>query len=211
LLVDREGALMDVALATGSTGAAASVELPAYRIHHYPAGLIDRLNLPGNRAVVLRPVLPQDAQAEQRFVVALSLASRHKRFHVGLRQLSEATLKQMTEIDYRQHVALVAQVFDERQAPDAEVQIVADARYVRLAGTNEAEFAVAVADDWQSLGLGRALMARLARHAKAQGLAALVGDVLPENRRMLVLMRGLGAHTRPHPDGPQLVQVVYPL
>ncbi|HJV68721.1 GNAT family N-acetyltransferase [Ideonella sp.] len=184
---------------------------PVFRIHRYPAGLIDRLNLPGNRAVVLRPVLPQDAEAEQAFVGGLSLASRHKRFHVGLRQLSAATLRQMTEIDYRDHVALVAQVFDENHPPDAEPPIVADARYVRLAGTDEAEFAVAVADDWQSLGLGRALMARLARHAKAQGLAALVGDVLPENRRMLVLMRGLGAHTRPHPDGPQMVQVVYRL
>jgi hypothetical protein len=55
------------------------------------------------------------------------------------------------------------------------------------------------------------LMARLARHAKAAGLQALVGDVLPENRRMLVLMRGLGARTRAHPDGPGLVQVVFDL
>ncbi|MGM9490114.1 GNAT family N-acetyltransferase [Ideonella sp. YS5] len=184
---------------------------PTFRIHRYPAGMIDRLNLPGQRSVVLRPILPQDADAEQRFVTGLSLASRHKRFHVGLRQLSPSTLRQMTEIDYRDHVALVAQVQDDSRAPDAEPEIVADARYVRLAGTNEAEFAIAVADEWQSLGLGRALMARLARHAKAQGLDALVGDVLPENRRMIVLMRGLGATTRPHPDGPSLVQVVYGL
>lgn len=186
-------------------------DAPPFRIHRYPAGLIDRLQLPGQRAVVIRPVLPQDAEAEQRFVGGLSLASRHKRFHVGLRQLSPATLRQMTEIDYRDHVALVAQVQDEARPAEAEPEIVADARYVRLAGTAEAEFAIAVADEWQSLGLGRALMARLARHAKASGYAALVGDVLPENRRMLVLMRGLGAHTRPHPDGPQMVQVVYPL
>jgi acetyltransferase len=184
---------------------------PIFRIHRYPAGMIDRLTLPGNRSVVLRPILPQDAEAEQRFVTGLSLASRHKRFHVGLRQLSPSTLRQMTEIDYRDHVALVAQVQDESRAPDAEPEIVADARYVRLAGTHEAEFAIAVADEWQSLGLGRALMARLARHARSQGLHALVGDVLPENRRMIVLMRGLGATTRPHPDGPALVQVVYGL
>lgn len=184
---------------------------PTFRIHRYPAGMIDRLNLPGGRAVVLRPVLPQDAEAEQRFVEGLSLASRHKRFHVGLRRLSPATLRQMTEIDYRDHVALVAQALDDTQPQDAEPEIVADARYVRLAGTREAEFAIAVADEWQSLGLGRALMARLARHARARGLAALVGDVLPENRRMIVLMRGLGADTRPHPDGPALVQVVYDL
>jgi acetyltransferase len=184
---------------------------PTFRIHRYPAGMIDRLSLPGGRAVVLRPILPQDAEAEQRFVTGLSLSSRHKRFHVGLRQLSPGMLRQMTEIDYRDHVALVAQVHDESRASDVEPEIVADARYVRLDGTCEAEFAIAVSDQWQSLGLGRALMARLARHAKAQGLQALVGDVLPENRRMIVLMRGLGATTRPHPDGPSLVQVVFDL
>jgi acetyltransferase len=172
----------------------------------------ERLALPGDRAVLLRPISPLDAAAEQAFVGDLSLASRHKRFHVGLRQLSPSMLRQMTEIDHRDHVALVAEVLADGSTPVLSTRLVADARYVRSTEQpHEAEFAIAVADDWQSLGLGRTLMARLAGHARRQGIQALVGDVLPENRRMLVLMRGLGAETRPHPDGPQLVQVVYPL
>lgn len=173
----------------------------------------ERVALPGGRSVLLRPIQPEDAPGEQAFVGSLSLASRQKRFHVGLRQLSPGLLRQMTEVDQQDHVALVAEVLveaDREEPPPA--RLVADARYVRLPGQpGEAEFAIAVADEWQSLGLGRALMARLARHAKARGLRALIGDVLPENRRMLVLMRGLGAETRPHPDGPALVQVVFPL
>ena len=172
----------------------------------------ERLALAGGRAVLLRPIAPPDADAEQAFVGKLSLASRHKRFHVGLRQLSPSMLRQMTEIDQRDHVALVAEVLLDGATPVLATRLVADARYVRSTEQpHEAEFAIAMADDWQSLGLGRTLMARLASHAKRQGLKALVGDVLPENRRMLVLMRGLGGETRPHPDGPQLVQVVYPL
>lgn len=180
----------------------------------------ERLALPGNRAVLLRPIRADDAEAEQAFVGGLSLASRHRRFHVGLRQLSAPMLQQMTVVDQHRHVALVAEalVADAlvADAPGpATPRLVADARYVRLPTAPgqpaEAEFAIAVADDWQSLGLGRTLMDRLARHARASGLRALVGDVLPDNRRMLVLMRGLGAHPRPHPDGPQLVQMVYPL
>lgn len=183
----------------------------------------ERLALPGGRAVLLRPIRADDAEAEQAFVSGLSLASRHKRFHVGLRQLSAPMLQQMTVVDQHEHMALVAEALPglvisavaeasaTRLAADTP-RLVADARYVRLPGPRaEAEFAIAVADDWQSLGLGRTLMDRLARHARAAGLRALVGDVLPDNRRMLVLMRGLGAHTRPHPDGPQLVQMVYPL
>lgn len=175
--------------------------------------LVERMALPGGRAVLLRPVHPGDAPGEQAFVSSLSLASRQKRFHVGLRQLSPSTLRQMTEVDQQEHVALVAEVVTDAHQPEPRpARLVADARYVRLPHQpGEAEFAIAVADEWQSLGLGRALMARLARHAKARGLSALIGDVLPENRRMLVLMRGLGAESRPHPDGPALVQVVFAL
>ncbi|WIT13169.1 GNAT family N-acetyltransferase [Paucibacter sediminis] len=171
----------------------------------------ERLRLPRGRAVLLRAIGAQDAAATQAFVAGLSLDARHKRFHVGLRQLSPELLRQMTEVDQHQHVALVAQALWPLPAQPAP-QLVADARYVRSpTHPDEAEFAIAVADDWQSLGLGRALMARLSGHARAQGLRALTGDVLVENRRMLVLMRGLGAGTRAHPDGPQLVRVVFEL
>lgn len=166
----------------------------------------ERLPLPGARAALVRPIAAADAVAEQAFVGALSLDARHMRFHIGLRQLSPTMLRRMTEVDQRDHVALVA-----LDAGDGRT-IVADARYVRdETRPDEAEFAIAVADDWQSRGLGRTLFARLAEHARRQGLTALYGDVLAENRRMLVLMRGMGAVARPHPDGPQLVRVVYSL
>lgn len=171
----------------------------------------ERLRLPRGRAVLLRAITAQDAAATQAFVTGLSLDARHRRFHVGLRQLSPDLLRRMTEVDQHQHVALVAQALC--PAPgQAAPPLVADARYVRShERADEAEFAIAVADDWQSLGLGRALLARLAGHARAQGLRRLFGDVLVENRRMLVLMRGLGASTRTHPDGPQLVRAVFDL
>jgi acetyltransferase len=200
--------MMDAAFHWLASSLSQTTRLPT----HAPP-VAERMSLPGGRAVLLRPIEPPDAPGVQAFVGALSLASRHKRFHVGLRQLSPSMLHQMTVVDQRDHVALVAQVVTEAEHSEpAPARLVADARYVRLTGQpGEAEFAIAVADEWQSLGLGRALIARLARHAKAQGLRALVGDVLPENRRMLVLMRGLGAEMRPHPDGPGLVQVALSL
>ncbi|MDM4764609.1 GNAT family N-acetyltransferase [Pelomonas sp. SE-A7] len=175
------------------------------------------LRLRPDRAVLLRAITPQDAVAEQAFVgEGLSLISRHQRFHVGLPRLSPTLLRLMIEVDQREHVALVAQ---ELAPSDAEAsgfvateRIVADARFVRdPARPDEAEFALAVADAWQSLGLGRTLIARLATHARAQGIRALVGDVLADNRRMQVLMRGLGAQVLANPQGPQLVKVRYPV
>lgn len=168
------------------------------------------LRLHGGRAVLLRAITAADSAAEQAFVSALSLDSRHKRFHVGLHKLSPDLLRRMTEVDQQRHVALVAQEIGSGAANPS--RLVADARYVLDNNQpDEAEFAIAVTDDWQSLGLGRTLMARLAAHAKRRGLMSLFGDVLVQNRRMLVLMRDLGGEARPHHDGPQLSRVVFKL
>ncbi|NCT83882.1 MAG: GNAT family N-acetyltransferase [Comamonadaceae bacterium] len=169
-----------------------------------PAG--ETWALPGGRGVRLRPLTAADAGAEQAFFRGLSLDSRHKRFHVGLRELSPALLALLTDVDQRLHRAWVAESLQPGRP------VVADARYVRDAHAPErAEFAVAVADDWQGLGLGRRLIAHLAAHARQQGVQALYGDVLAEHRRMLALMRDQGARLTPHPDGPQLVRAVLDL
>jgi GNAT superfamily N-acetyltransferase len=157
----------------------------APRIHRYPSALIDRLLLSDGRSVVMRPVLPQDAQAEQLFVRGLSPASRLLRFHIGIRELSPDTLRALTDIDQRRHVGIVAQRDDDADEP----VIVADARYVMQDDSGEAEFALAVADEWQGAGLGRALMTRLLAHARKHGVTRLAGEVLHDNARMIQMVR----------------------
>jgi len=162
--------------------------------------------LAGGREVSLRPIVAADAAAEQAFFSALSLDSRHKRFHVGLRELSPALLKLLTEVDQSQHVAWVVEALE----PDHPV--IADARYVHeISRPERAEFALAVADDWQGRGLGRRLIAHLAAHAGRHGVRYLYGDILADNRRMLALMRDQGARLTAHPDGAQLVRAVLDL
>ncbi len=159
--------------------------------------------LSGGHRVWLRPVVASDGSAEQAFFSRLSLGSRHQRFHIALRELSPSLLKLLTEVDQQQHVAWVAEA-DKPGGP-----VVADARYVHEAERpTHAEFAVAVADDWQGRGLGRRLIAHVAAHARAHGVRQLYGDVLADNRRMLAQMRDQGARLLPHPDGAQLVRAV---
>jgi len=163
----------------------------------------ERWALTGGREVSLRPVTAIDAAAEQVFFSALSLDSRQKRFHVGLRELSPSLLKLLTDVDQRQHVAWVVEALEPGHP------VIADARYVREAVRPErAEFALAVADDWQGRGLGRRLIAHLAAHARRHGVQRLHGDILADNRRMLALMRDHGARLTAHPDGAQLVRAV---
>jgi acetyltransferase len=185
------------ALASGSTAA------PAAR--RYPRSLIDRVRLADGREVIVRPVLAKDAAAAQDFVRALSPASRLRRFHFGLRELPLSMLQAMTRVDHDRHVAVIAETLDDDES--CEPPIVADARYVRDDDGTTAEFAIAVADDWQGEGLGRALLQRLARHAARHGITHLVGDVLPGNGAMFAISEQLGGTRVTSPQGAGVVRV----
>lgn len=174
-----------------STAAAAVVGGAPYRIFHYPSQLIDRLRLKDGRVVTVRPVLPQDVEAERGLHEAMSPHSRRMRFHGAVNKLPAAILQAMTSVDHSRHVALVAEV----GCHDGATRLVADARYVRGEG-EAAEFAIAVADDWQGVGLGRALLKSLARHARQQGVRQLDGTVLADNAPMLAMLTGLGFEMR---------------
>lgn len=168
----------------------------SYTLEHYPTRWIDVWHLPGGRRVIVRPVLPQDAALEQAMVRALSPASRYQRFFAPIRELPAGWLERLTQIDYRQQQALIAETFVGDQA-----LAVAEARYVVDASGREAEFAVLVADDWRHLGLARRLLDTLLCSAREAGLQRMVGDVLATNHAMLSLARSLGFQVVRHPDG----------
>lgn len=176
-----------------------------YRIHRYPSALIDRIPLADGRRVTLRPVLPQDFEAEERFVAGLSRETRQRRFHIGIHTLPEPMLRAFTEVDFRTHVALVAEAGYDVEAPI----LVADARYVVHDDGANAEFAIAVADDWQGVGLGRQLLMRLGDYARRSGLQQLCGDVLRGNTPMIELVRSLGGRVRTHPEDVLLMRACF--
>jgi len=164
------------------------------------------LVLADGRCARLRPVRPGDAAAEQAFVAALSPDSRRRRFHGALNRLPAAVVEAMTVVDFQRHVAWVVEA---GCADGGPTRLVADARFVREDETNEpdaAEFAIAVADDWQGVGLGRLLMQRLAAHAQAIGVEVLHGSVLVDNAPMLELMRRLGATLHSDPLDASIVR-----
>lgn len=185
-----------------ASGAALAGAARPYRIAHYPVALIDRVGLADGRSVLVRPVLPQDAPALQAFVGSLSLASRYRRFHMGVRALPASMLRAFTELDYAEHLGLLAEVFDDRGAET----VVADARLVRRDDEPVADAAIVVADGWQGAGLGSYLIRQLLRTAGANGLAAVEADVLAENQPMVRMLTRLGFSVRGRPDDARLLQ-----
>ena len=135
-----------------------------YTIHRYPAELIDFVYVEDAQQITVRPILPQDAELMQTFFRTLSDRSRRDRFHRALRELPASLLNQLTSVDYDTHLALLAEVF-----VDGTEVIVGEARYVRSEDSLQAEFAMAIAEDWQAKGLGRLLLSHLERRAAAAG------------------------------------------
>jgi RimJ/RimL family protein N-acetyltransferase len=154
----------------------------------------ERLLLRDGRSVLLRPAHHGDAALLQRFFAELSPRSRLLRFHGAINRLPDAAARTLTTQVATRHVALVALA----EGPDGLPELCAEARYAvddELDG-DEAEFGMAVADDWQQLGLGHALLTRLAVHARASGFARLHGTVMAGNEPMLALMQAAGAELR---------------
>jgi GNAT superfamily N-acetyltransferase len=163
-----------------------------YQIHRYPAELIDVVRLRDDRRVLIRPVLPQDEAITSAFFGSLPPRARYDRFMAPMRNLPPDLIKRFTHIDYSSHLALVAEVFiDERET------VVAEARYARGADASSAEFAVAVAEDWQGQGLASLLLAKLLSRARGAGIRRIVGETLASNEKMLHLAHKAGFTATP--------------
>jgi acetyltransferase len=166
-----------------------------YQIHRYPADLIDVVNVAAGRRVVIRPVLPQDEALTGAFFRDLSGSARYDRFMTAMRDLPPELLQRFTHVDYADHVALVAEVF-----LDGCETVIAEARYVRVAEPDTAEFAVSVAEAWQGKGLASLMLGKLACRASALGIRRMVGETLATNAAMLHLARKSGFLITPSPD-----------
>ena len=130
-------------------------------------------------------MLPQDAELIRVFFQGLSPQSRRNRFFRTVVELPASLLGAFTSVDYHEHLALLASVLIE-----GEEVAIGEARYIL--SHEGAEFALAVADDWQSQGVGRLLLDRLEHRARAKNVKRLYADVLPSNEPMLRLAMKAG-------------------
>jgi len=138
--------------------------------------------------VQLRPIVPEDEPLLHEAVAAMSERTVYFRFFSPIKRMSDALAHRLAVVDYNDRFALVATT----RRPSGKERIVGVARYDRARGTDVAEVAVAVIDEFQRRGLGGQLLAELARVARAHGIRSFSLIVLPENREMLGLLRKMG-------------------
>lgn len=159
-------------------------------IRHRPAESL--LTLPENEPVVIRPLRPRDRTGYRLAFARTSRRTRIDRFFRSVDRLSDAQIRYFTEVDMDRHVALCA---ISRKTPVAAG--IAVGRFIRNdENPSRAELAITVIDDYQSKGLGRALLSRLASMARDRGVDTLWAQALSENIRVLDWMKRLGAQRR---------------
>jgi len=167
----------------------------------YPAHLVALRRLPDGTNVIIRPIHPEDDAIERDFINGLSRDTAYNRLLSG-RKLTPDEIRHLTRIDYDREMAFIAITVARGQG-----RLLGVARYVRDADDSGAEFAIVVADAWQSKGVGSLLLRTLLQHAHSAGLARLHGITLATNQAMQDLARKLGFTQQPDPHDATVRQV----
>lgn len=151
----------------------------------------------------LRPIGPHDKDRLVRFHSRLSDDSRYRRYHGSKGELSGRELIYLTEVDGRDHVAVVA------NRGDGELGAVAR---VVSNGDGTAEVAVVVADDCRGRGFGEEVVsAALQRYATARDGDRVIAHVQTDNApAMRLFVDRLGGRTTRYEDGVALIDLPTP-
>ena len=88
--------------------------MTTYTTPRYPVHLIDFVTATNGRRVTIRPMLPQDFQLQREFFHSLSARARYCRFMTSFNELPDGVAERLGKIDYQSHLALLAEVFEDR-------------------------------------------------------------------------------------------------
>jgi RimJ/RimL family protein N-acetyltransferase len=153
-------------------------------------------------SVAYHAIAPDNASALQRFHHRLSERSIYLRFFAAKPELSDREAGYFTNVDGINRFALVA------VDPERPQEVIGVVSFDREGTSGRAEYAAEVEDRWQGRGLGLALTRRLIEAALKRDVRSFTGIILPENTRMLHLLRNLGLPERlRYEDGTDYVEI----
>jgi len=167
-------------------------DLPRLAIRPYPQQYASTWTLKDGTPLTLRPIRPEDEPLMIKFHGTLSEETVHFRYFGVTKLEKRVAHERLTRIcfnDYDREIALVAV----RQSPETkEDEIVGTGRLIKVLGTNDAQFAILISDQFQGQGLGVRLLTLLVDIARNEGVDRIIGHILPENYAMRQVSKKVG-------------------
>jgi acetyltransferase len=166
--------------------------LPRLAIRPYPTQYVTPWALKDGTPVTIRPIRPEDEPLMVAFHATLSEESVYMRYFSPLKlsqRIAHERLTRICFVDYDRQTALVVERHDQETG---ERQILGVGRLVKLHGSNEAEYALLISDQWQGQGIGTELLRRLIQVGRDEGLSRITAEILPDNRAMQKISQQFG-------------------
>ena len=156
-------------------------------------------------AFCLRPLERGDRSSLLEILSGMGPRSRQRRFLTPKPRLTEGELRRLTEVDQRDHVAIVA-VSARTGRP------VGIGRFIRENDrTDSADVAMAVVDAWQNRGVGALLARALSRRAREVGVRRFTLLTQRDNRAVLRLLDGGPGDIARLDDDPAILELAISL
>ena len=156
-------------------------------IRPYPEEYVKAAKLKDGTRILLRPIKPEDEPMWHKLLASCSRESLWFRFRYLFKQTTHEMATRFCFIDYDREIAIVAELEEEGQR-----KLVGVGRLVADADHTDAEYAVLVADAYQGIGLGSLLTDYCLEICQGWGIATVVAEIAPENRRMLDIFERRG-------------------
>jgi len=152
----------------------------------YPSELDTWVTLPNGTRLHVRPLRSGEASTVLDLYDHLSSRTLHQRFHLATRELPEALLRILVDVDYHRRLALVA----ENATGDDRV-VVALANFGAI-DEHSVELGLVVRDDWQRQRVGSELAHLVMRAAEDRGFHRFVAHILSDNTAIRRIVKRTG-------------------
>ncbi|BHH83976.1 GNAT family N-acetyltransferase [Desulforhopalus sp. 52FAK] len=151
----------------------------------YPIQLEETLDIDGEK-ILVRPAKPVDERRIQEHYYSLPKEDVLTRFFCQKTIFGRTEMETRSNVDYINDLTLVAVVGEFGFG-----KVVAVAESMKLEGSNIAEVAFSVSEDYQGKRLGSYFIKKLAAVARESGISGLTAYTFPSNKAMIALFKTL--------------------
>jgi len=134
----------------------------------------------GGMSVRFRAIKPSDEEEMRRLFYRFSDQSVYYRYFAPIKTMPHAKMQAYVNVDFGRIMSIVGLAGEAGQE-----HIIAEARYVKEAGSNYADTAFIVDEAYQGRGIATYIYQLMIRLAKERGIKGFKSDVLASNKGML--------------------------